>query len=1144
MAIVYVGGQTGGRAGSTSTANVNYALTGGVGSAPIEGDLILINVTVGSQARTPACAITAPSTNGAWSQLAQLNANGTTYDTSMRPSYKFQAAALDTLFTLPSTGNVADAQGYTVQVWRNVDPSIFDVTSVGITGTGTGRPDPGAITPLTAGAVVIILGGGAAATGAAFVAPANYTTNFLTGNTADTNDATIGAGYRLDWTSGAEDPATFTGGSTNAANSWCAYTIVLKPAAAPADGTMLQTGSNLYGTDYASIASTPDVTVGIFISCWTKAIRPPGTPWTKANDYPVTVIGTNWVVECVSANANSTTGGYNANTMLVGNATYVGDYTFFPESGANQDHVPEAQMLDDVWLAWQIIMNGTADIILRQWIKFGVCGDLHLTESTVTVASVRTAIGDALWTPGAGSSLRFGYYGGAQQPMNLARINVQQLGGLPTNAVLHAISNNDAADITAWGDYAFAFASGVADLTDRSGNARHLTNAGYMGVGDAPPVTSGIIPIQTPVLSRANPDTVPTMATLGGILSVTFETTPTVGNLLVVEGSCENGGTLSVSDSSSNSWTIVQNAPASGNIAFVAYCIPSAASGTFVVTVSGMGSTSGKIKASEWDGNDASQPDWSVYPNTETAGLTLTSGSTDSVDGMLAISSAINVNNYETVYAPADMITLEYDSFSGRTARRITATAATETAVWPAPSAGNLAAVMVGFKPGSGSGAQTISVGQATETNLAQMIAVLVGALVISLGQVTETDVAQVITPYTSNVVTVGQVIETDVAQPITVLTGGVSIPVGQVTETNTAQPITAVAGGRVIGVGQSTETDTAQPITALVSGVTVAVGQALETDTAQTITVNSGATPQNVSVGQATETDLAQSITAYSNTIIPVGQVTETDVAQAITFAGAFNIPVDQVIETDSAQPITVLYGGVNIAVRQVNEVDTAQTITVLTGGQFITVGQVTETDLAQSIAILYGGVTVAVGQATEIDQTFTITPLAGTFGDTYNAVAYFSTSGTVTISLYDPITGTAISLSSNACSEINATGLYIWGSTKLTTQPSGYQEYAWKMTNGTTYAGGILIMGLTATDIAAAVLVAIDAAIMSDGLTYAQTKLVNDAILHGKVTGAGTSTESFWSVNQASVLVERVRITVDASGNRTAVQFINVAP
>jgi|SRR3990172_540636 len=80
--------------------------------------------------------------------------------------------------------------------------------------------------------------------------------------------------------------------------------------------------------------------------------------------------------------------------------------------------------------------------------------------------------------------------------------------------------------------------------------------------------------------------------------------------------------------------------------------------------------------------------------------------------------------------------------------------------------------------------------------------------------------------------------------------------------------------------------------------------------------------------------------------------------------------------------------------------------------------------------------------------------------YGGIYNAVGYFTTGGTVTISLYDPINGDVVSLSSNACPEIGTTGLYVWDTTKLTTQPSGYQEYAYKMTNGTAFSGGILNM------------------------------------------------------------------------------------
>lgn len=223
--ITYVGGQVGGRVGATSTSNVTFALTGGSDSTPQAGDLVIIGCTIASAGRTPACAISG------YTAQTQINANGTTYDTSLNMSYKFMGGTPDTTFTLPSTGNNQDAQRYTVQVWRGVDATTpLDVAVVPASGTATGRPNPGAITPATAGAKVGIIGAGAAATGASYTAPANYTTGFLTGTTADTNDAMIGAGWRS-WTSGAEDPAAFTGGTTNAADSWAAFTYALRPKA-------------------------------------------------------------------------------------------------------------------------------------------------------------------------------------------------------------------------------------------------------------------------------------------------------------------------------------------------------------------------------------------------------------------------------------------------------------------------------------------------------------------------------------------------------------------------------------------------------------------------------------------------------------------------------------------------------------------------------------------------------------------------------------------------------------------------------------------------------------------------------------------------------------------------------------------------
>lgn len=224
MAISYVGGQVAGRAGVASTLTVTFALTNGTNTTPQPGDLVVITSIVASQGRNEAQAISG------YTALGQLLADGTTYDTSLNVSWKVMGNTPDTTFTLPSTGNIADAQRYTVQVWRGVDSS--GIASVSATGTSTARPNPGSITPTVAGSVVLICAGGAAVTGTNYTAPTNFTTNFLTGFTADTNDAMVGSGYWTGWTSGAVDPAAYTGGSASATDSWAAYTIVIPPLAA------------------------------------------------------------------------------------------------------------------------------------------------------------------------------------------------------------------------------------------------------------------------------------------------------------------------------------------------------------------------------------------------------------------------------------------------------------------------------------------------------------------------------------------------------------------------------------------------------------------------------------------------------------------------------------------------------------------------------------------------------------------------------------------------------------------------------------------------------------------------------------------------------------------------------------------------
>ena len=227
MAIEYVGGQVAGRANPSNATAVTFALTGGLASVPAAGDLVIVTAVTGSAAGTPAMAITTPT---GYTALGQLNQSAVTADTSMDVSYKVMGGTPDTTVTIPGTTNNAWAEAYAIQVFRGVDSTTpMDVAAVSAGGTATGRPNPASITPTTAGAYVVICGGGAAGTGATYTAPANYTTNFLTANGADTTDAMVGCGYRA-WTSGAEDPAAYTGGTTGANDSWCAYTLALRPA--------------------------------------------------------------------------------------------------------------------------------------------------------------------------------------------------------------------------------------------------------------------------------------------------------------------------------------------------------------------------------------------------------------------------------------------------------------------------------------------------------------------------------------------------------------------------------------------------------------------------------------------------------------------------------------------------------------------------------------------------------------------------------------------------------------------------------------------------------------------------------------------------------------------------------------------------
>lgn len=225
MALSFVGGKVAIFAGTTSTTNIVLTdLTGGSGSAPAAGDIVIVAYAVGAQADRSIGVTTAD-----YTEEQELYANGTTYDSNLSVSWKKMGGTPDTSVDLSGTGSSFNAGAVAIHVWRGQDATTpFDVAETTATGTGTGRPNPAAITPTTAGAVIIVAGAAAATTGAAFTA--SELSNFFTDTSPDGEDAMVGLGSYA-WTSGAFDPAAWTGGTTNAADSWTAVTLALRPAA-------------------------------------------------------------------------------------------------------------------------------------------------------------------------------------------------------------------------------------------------------------------------------------------------------------------------------------------------------------------------------------------------------------------------------------------------------------------------------------------------------------------------------------------------------------------------------------------------------------------------------------------------------------------------------------------------------------------------------------------------------------------------------------------------------------------------------------------------------------------------------------------------------------------------------------------------
>lgn len=266
---------------STSGATVSLtSLTGGLASQPASGDLIIVVIaTAGTQNHT----LTIKDSSGGSDYTligAELYANDTR-DTNLRVAYKFAGGSPDTscfvnVSTASNTCHIA------VEVWRGVEPSNpLDVAATTATGANTGQPDPAAITPVTAGAMILVAGAGTTP----YNAPADFTSSsfdgftsgYQAGDVTRTSSAILGIGYKA-WTSGAFDAAAFGGGANNSNESWASVTFALRPLPVPIEGALSKTLGE------ATLSGTGSVLTGgsLAVALDDTGLSAAGVVWARA----------------------------------------------------------------------------------------------------------------------------------------------------------------------------------------------------------------------------------------------------------------------------------------------------------------------------------------------------------------------------------------------------------------------------------------------------------------------------------------------------------------------------------------------------------------------------------------------------------------------------------------------------------------------------------------------------------------------------------------------------------------------------------------------------------------------------------------------------------------------------------------------
>jgi hypothetical protein len=236
--------------------------------------------------------------------------------------------------------------------------------------------------------------------------------------------------------------------------------------------------------DFCSLSNAP--TSGLLFSVWTRIPDPGVVPWSRGRMVVYIVRGTNWEIECSvglsSANVNSVARYQADMTYLAGSSrTLVGTFALY-DSGLN---LAEEQARGWVWAAWQLSRSG-GSLSMRQWLKFSNSSVIAAGNSDLTLTNARQQLVGAGWTAAQASawvpSLNSSFQVGGDN-CYLCQARVEETNEPPSLTKLEAIAVAKEPDALCWAQYPLMWEDGAANLSDASGNGRHLTSTGVLHEG-------------------------------------------------------------------------------------------------------------------------------------------------------------------------------------------------------------------------------------------------------------------------------------------------------------------------------------------------------------------------------------------------------------------------------------------------------------------------------------------------------------------------------------------------------------------------------------------------------------------------------------------------------------------------------------